>query len=104
MKGQRHFKYITRSASSDGLCDTTPLTLGTFTKRLRLGSEFRTGGGDREDVRMECWGTVMASEGGTEGMRTWVCEGAGERNGLAWNISSCLLIGDGAENVRLLDC
>ena len=53
---------------------------------------------------MECWGTVMAIEGGTEGMRTWVCEGAGERNGLAWNISSFLLIGDGAENVRLLDC
>ena len=30
----------------------------------------------------------MASEGGTEGMRTWVCEGAGERNGLACDISS----------------
>ena len=29
---KRNFKYITRRASSDGLCDTTPLTLSTFTK------------------------------------------------------------------------
>ena len=30
--GNRLFKYITRRASSDGLCDTTPRTLSTFMK------------------------------------------------------------------------
>ena len=52
MKGQRPFKYITRSASSDGLCDTTPLTLSTFTKGSDLEVSLERAG---EIARMCEW-------------------------------------------------
>ena len=52
MKSQRHFKYITRSASSDGLCDTTPLTLSTFTKGSDLEVSLERAG---EIARMCEW-------------------------------------------------
>ena len=52
MKSQRNFKYITRSASSDGLCDTTPLTLSTFTKGSDLEVSLERAG---EIARMCEW-------------------------------------------------
>ena len=50
--GQRNFKYITRRASSDGLCDTTPLTLSTFTKGSDLEVSLERAG---EIARMCEW-------------------------------------------------
>ena len=53
MKGaKRDFKYITRSVSSDGLCDTTPLTLSTFTKGSDLEVSLERAG---EIARMCEW-------------------------------------------------